>query len=151
MELSGLPDIERRKIWQQEFNQSNQQNEVEMSPDEVEARLTLINIQEEFLEARDEKIPQMKILEDVAIDELGSAVMIGKVMMLRAESSKTEITSKLELTETTSCVLSEMALAVSLEKPVLLNGKNGLGKTALVEYMADRLGYHGIIISQLIT
>ncbi|XP_077408316.1 midasin isoform X2 [Vanacampus margaritifer] len=105
----------------------------------VEKALVLAN-QGSSLWHKENKCTQGQLISE---DLSQNAVAIGGVMLSRTAEKQIEQVNERDmvLVDSTCLNLKRLALAVASQKPVLLEGPIGCGKTALVEFMASVTGH----------
>ncbi|KAI9291507.1 P-loop containing nucleoside triphosphate hydrolase protein, partial [Neoconidiobolus thromboides FSU 785] len=109
------------------------------------SQLILLQEQEELSKNRQISSDSKSLwnLNEISLYLSKNVINIGNVLMLKHDLQET--TESLIGTETTIKNLEEIALALSMGSPVLLEGETGVGKTALIEEIARSVGKRDLI------
>ncbi|GAP86507.1 putative midasin [Rosellinia necatrix] len=95
-------------------------------------------LMEHYLDAY---VPQM--------DDSSSNFKIGRVMLMKKHQGNRVVKSKKPFANTSHAkrLLEQIAVAVKLREPVLLVGETGIGKTTVVQQLADTLGHRLVAVN----
>ncbi|KAI1454978.1 P-loop containing nucleoside triphosphate hydrolase protein [Annulohypoxylon moriforme] len=83
------------------------------------------------------------------IDESPSNVKIGRVMLTRRKHANRIVKSKKPFASTSHSrrLLEQISMAVKLREPVLLVGETGIGKTTVIQQLAESLGHKLVAVN----